>query len=70
MAEAPLIAAEGDSNVPDGGTSADATPQPQKPPPPAASAPDGPQERRAREFMEQAEKKIKSAQSFFGGLFG
>ena len=39
-------------------------------PPPAKAAPDGPQERKARDFMEQAERKIRSSQSFFGGLFG
>ena len=31
---------------------------------------EGPHEKKAREFVEQADKKIKSAQSFFGGLFG
>lgn len=39
-------------------------------PPPAKAVPDGPQERKARDFMEQAERKIRSSQSFFGGLFG
>lgn len=34
-------------------------------PPPPESA----QEKKARDFMLQAEKKIKSSQSFFGGLF-
>lgn len=33
-------------------------------------APETPQEKKAKEFIAQAEKKIKSSQSFFGGLFG
>lgn len=41
-----------------------------KPPPPVPSGPETAQERKAREFMEQAEKKVKSAQGFFGSLFG
>ena len=35
----------------------------------AAAAPEGPQDRKAKDFIEQAEKKVKSSQSFFGGLF-
>ena len=38
--------------------------------PPARSGPMTPQEKKAREFIEQAEKKVKSAQGFFGSLFG
>ncbi len=41
-----------------------------RPPATKASPPDGPQDRKAREFIDQAEKKLKSSQSFFGGLFG
>ena len=57
-----------------------ATPVEEKPllGPPAAKAeavagppaPETPQEKKAREFIAQAEKKIKSSQTFFGGLFG
>ena len=36
----------------------------------AEVAPDGPQDKKAREFIEQAERKMRSAESFFGGLFG
>ena len=36
----------------------------------AAKLPEGAQEKKARGFMEEAEKKIKSSQTFFGGLFG
>lgn len=32
--------------------------------------PEGPQEKKAKYFVEQAEKKVRSSQSFFGGLFG
>lgn len=39
-------------------------------PPTPAATPDGPQDRKAREFIDQAEGKIRSSQSFFGGLFG
>ena len=42
---------------------------PTQPPPAKAAAPETPQERKAREFIAQAEKKLKSSQSFFGGLF-
>jgi alpha-soluble NSF attachment protein len=47
----------------------------QQPPAGAAAsrgppAPETPQEKKAKEFLAQAEKKIKSSQSFFGGLFG
>lgn len=49
-------------------------PLPQEHPAPAAPAvsrqPEGPQEKKARFFVEQAEKKVRSSQSFFGGLFG
>lgn len=34
------------------------------------SMPPTPQEKKAREFAEQAEKKYKSSLTFFGGLFG
>ena len=34
------------------------------------AGPDTPQEKKAREYIAQAEKKIKSSQSFLGGLFG
>ncbi len=47
--------------------------QPQPSPPKVAAKappPDGPQDRKAKEFIDQAEKKLKSSQSFFGGLFG
>lgn len=54
--------------------------QKQEPPPPSsaalpkeqpkAAAPESPQEKKARDFITQAEKKIKSSQSFFGGMFG
>lgn len=41
---------------------------------PEASGPpsqaDGPKERKAMEYIEQAEKKIKSATGFLGNLFG
>ena len=37
---------------------------------PAPSMPPTPQEKKAREFAEQAEKKYKSSLTFFGGLFG
>lgn len=37
---------------------------------PAAPGKLGPQEKKAREFIEQAEKKVKSAQGFWGNLFG
>ena len=37
---------------------------------PTQSGPETAQERKAREYIEQAEKKVKSAQSFLGGLFG
>ena len=36
----------------------------------APSMPPTPQEKKAREFAEQAEKKYKSSLTFFGGLFG
>lgn len=59
------------------GSQAAAAAAPPHPPPSGASilhAPltgqEGPHEKKAREFVEQADKKIKSAQSFFGGLFG
>ena len=64
MADAPPVQAEGSTDAPDVGGPAKQTH------PPPSLAPEGPQERRAREFIEQAEKKIKSSQSFFGGLFG
>jgi len=35
-----------------------------------AKLPEGPQEKKARGFMEEAERKIRSSQTFFGGLFG
>lgn len=37
---------------------------------PAPSMPPTPQEKKAREFFDQAEKKYRSSQTFFGGLFG
>lgn len=37
---------------------------------PGASMPPTPQEKKAREYAEQAEKKYKSSLTFFGGLFG
>lgn len=37
---------------------------------PAPSMPPTPQEKKAREFFDQAEKKYRSSLSFFGGLFG
>ena len=59
------------------GSQAAAAAAPAHPPPSGASilhAPltgqEGPHEKKARDFVEQADKKIKSAQSFFGGLFG
>lgn len=64
MADAPPVQTEGSTDAPDIGRPAKQTH------PPPSLAPEGPQERRAREFIEQAEKKIKSSQSFFGGLFG
>lgn len=54
--------------VPNAGPSSASPTQP--PSSGAQAAPDGPQERKARGFVEQAEKKIKSSQTFFGGLFG
>ncbi len=41
-----------------------------KPPAAKATPPDGPQDKKAREFIEQAEKKLKSSQGFFGSIFG
>ncbi len=35
-----------------------------------APAPDGPQEKKAKAYMEEADKKVKSSQTFFGGMFG
>ena len=64
MADAPPVQTEGSTDAPDVGGPAKQTH------PPPSLAPESPQERRAREFIEQAEKKIKSSQSFFGGLFG
>ena len=64
MADAPPVKTEGGTDAPDSGSPAKSTQ------PPPSLVPEGPQERRAREFIEQAEKKIKSSQSFFGGLFG
>ena len=37
---------------------------------PTPSMPPTPQEKKAREFFDQAEKKYRSSQTFFGGLFG
>ena len=39
---------------------------------PAAAkfVPDGPQEKKAQGYMDEADKKVKSSQSFLGGLFG
>lgn len=37
---------------------------------PSPSMPPTPQEKKAREFADQAEKKYKSSLTFFGGLFG
>lgn len=34
------------------------------------NAPAGPQEKKARDLLDQAERKVRSTQSFFGGLFG
>ena len=52
-------------------TEPEATPSSSSEPPAGArAAPDGPQERKARAFMDEADKKVKSSQSFFGGLFG
>ena len=52
--------------------SSDPVPGSQTPPSPVAtkSMPQGPQERKGKMFMEEAEKKVKSSQSFLGGLFG
>ena len=47
--------------------------QPGSSQPEAAATPsqaDGPNERKARDYIEQAERKVKSASGFLGNLFG
>ena len=60
---------------PAGATPAASKPEESSKQPPAQKtsgppAPETQQEKKAREFLVQAEKKMKSSQSFFGGLFG
>lgn len=43
---------------------------PKQPAAAKAAGPETPQEKKAREFIVQAEKKLASSQTFFGGLFG
>ena len=49
-------------------------PAPAAPPPQPSSTsrsvPETTQEKKAREFLELADKKVHSSQTFFGGLFG
>lgn len=51
-------------------TDAGPTPRTAQAPAASKSVPDGPQERKGKMYMEEAEKKMKSSQSFFGGMFG
>ena len=59
-----------DKDKPASPTTEAAPTAPKQPAAAKAAGPETPQEKKAREFIVQAEKKLASSQTFFGGIFG
>ncbi|CAI8041511.1 Beta-soluble NSF attachment protein [Geodia barretti] len=70
--DGPAASEPNSTDKPDSPTTTEAAPTAPKQPTAAAkpAGPETPQEKKAREYIAQAEKKMKSSQTFLGGLFG